>query len=100
MTRTGKSNTVKKVIQATVDISDKAEYDLSNNVDPEENLNPLIDGKPKYPVGQIVFDINGEYANPNLQDKGTAIYDLYRDESFSIQCCGKTIFPCNENQFL
>jgi hypothetical protein len=28
-------------------------------------------------VGQIIFDVNGEYANPNLQDAGTAIYELY-----------------------
>src|SRR5262249_55475732 len=27
--------------------------------------------------GQIIFDINGEYANPNLQDRGTAISDMY-----------------------
>jgi hypothetical protein len=32
-----------------------------------------------FPVGQIIFDINGEYANANLQDKGTAIFDLYKD---------------------
>jgi hypothetical protein len=37
------------------------------------------DGQPRYPIGQIIFDINGEYANPNLQDRGTAISDMYRD---------------------
>lgn len=37
------------------------------------------DGHPRYPIGQIIFDINGEYANPNLQDRGTAISDVYRD---------------------
>jgi hypothetical protein len=36
-------------------------------------------GAPKFPVGQIIFDINGEYANANLQDKGTAIFELYSD---------------------
>ncbi len=55
MTRTGKSNTLKKVIQATADLADP-------NVEP---------------VGQIVFDVNGEYANDNQQDEGTAIYQLY-----------------------
>src|SRR5690606_24943228 len=25
-------------------------------------------------------DINGEYANPNLQDEGTAIYEIYQDQ--------------------
>ena len=29
-------------------------------------------------VGQIVFDVNGEYANDNQQDDGTAIYQLYK----------------------
>src|SRR5262249_13482037 len=32
-----------------------------------------------YPVGQIIFDINGEYANANLQDEGTAIFEMYRE---------------------
>lgn len=55
MTRTGKSNTVKKILQATVDISKQYEKSEDNN---------------KKPVGQIIFDINGEYANPNVQDQG------------------------------
>jgi len=38
------------------------------------------DGFPRYRVGQIIFDINGEYANPNLQDEGTAIYELFQKE--------------------
>ena len=58
MTRTGKSNTVKKLIQSTVEIG------------------PVGDTGP---VGQIVFDINGEYANPNQQDEGTAIFEQYDD---------------------
>src|SRR5262249_50422654 len=37
------------------------------------------DGVPKYPVGQIIFDINGEYANANMQDEGTAVFELYKD---------------------
>ncbi len=55
MTRTGKSNTVKKIIEATVSLAK------------EENRK----------IGQIVFDINGEYANPNKQDESTAIYKKY-----------------------
>lgn len=58
MTRTGKSNTVKKLIQSTVDLGASA---------------------PDGPVGQIVFDINGEYANANQQDEGTAIFEQYDD---------------------
>lgn len=52
MTRTGKSNTVKMLIQATEELATAG-------------------------VGQIIFDINGEYANPNEQDT-TAIYEKYQ----------------------
>ncbi len=81
MTRTGKSNTVKKVIEATVGISSNAKHELKDfDGDVESNLKPLDDnGAPKYPVGQIIFDINGEYANPNMQDEGTAIYEMFKD---------------------
>lgn len=83
MTRTGKSNTVKKIIQATVLMSDRATSTLNTPVEngPEANLEAFThDGLPKYPVGQIIFDINGEYANANLQDEGTAIFDLYKEK--------------------
>jgi hypothetical protein len=62
MTRTGKSNTVKKLIQATVGIS---------------NSGVQVDGTSLKPVGQIVFDVNGEYSNENQQDEGTAIFAQY-----------------------
>jgi len=82
MTRTGKSNTVKKIIEASYDISTKAKHHLehdSNNL--QEKLEPFDKGgAPKFPAGQIIFDINGEYANPNLQDEGTAIYELFKDD--------------------
>jgi hypothetical protein len=83
MTRTGKSNTVKKIIQACVNMSDKAQLVLDKSVEsPDEVLKPFDEhNNPKYPIGQIIFDINGEYANPNLQDQGTAIFDLYRDRT-------------------
>lgn len=82
MTRTGKSNTVKKVIQATVSMSEKAGGSLSDKLSSSdaENLDPLNnDGLPKYPVGQIIFDINGEYANANMQDEGTAIFEIFKN---------------------
>ncbi len=82
MTRTGKSNTIKKIIQATVMMSERAPFALTANsaMSLEEVLDPFTnDGLPKFPVGQIIFDINGEYANPNLQDAGTAIFDMYKD---------------------
>lgn len=79
MTRTGKSNTVKKIIEATAEISSKApQVTLSNS---QKELPEFTnEGAPQYPVGQIIFDVNGEYANPNLQDEGTAIFELYRDQ--------------------
>lgn len=62
MTRTGKSNTVKKIIQATAEL-------------PETGAE--VAGRPLHPVGQLIFDVNGEYANDNQQDEGTAIYQLF-----------------------
>lgn len=62
MTRTGKSNSVKKIIQATVNLSESASG---------------TDGQVSKPIGQIIFDVNGEYANANQQDEGTAIFEQY-----------------------
>jgi len=77
MTRTGKSNTVKKIIEATAEISKKSPSKLNDN----GGNSPFTDsGAPQFPVGQIIFDVNGEYANPNLQDEGTAIYELYKND--------------------
>jgi DNA helicase HerA-like ATPase len=82
MTRTGKSNTVKQIIQATVGMSDQAPGTLTHPQpgqhpdDPRRGFTP--GGLPKYPVGQIIFDVNGEYANANLQDAGTAIFELFQ----------------------
>ena len=83
MTRTGKSNTVKKIIEATVKISKAASSTLSK---PTMKLVEMLDPfdkscNPKFSVGQIIFDINGEYANKNLQDEGTAIFDLFKDDT-------------------
>jgi hypothetical protein len=58
MTRTGKSNTVKTMISAV-------------------HMAALTDGQK---VGQIVFDINGEYANANHQDDGSSIGDLFEED--------------------
>jgi hypothetical protein len=80
MTRTGKSNTVKKVIQATVAMSQQAKSLLAKAAQSDDVLAFDGTGFPKYPVGQIIFDMNGEYANPNLQDEGTAISDLFKND--------------------
>ncbi len=65
MTRTGKSNTVKMIIKATAEIGPSGVQ---------------LGGKPVEPIGQIIFDVNGEYANDNQQDQGTAIYQLYASD--------------------
>lgn len=62
MTRTGKSNTVKMVIKATAELAPSG---------------ARLNNKTVRPIGQIIFDVNGEYANDNQQDQGTAIYQLY-----------------------
>lgn len=85
MTRTGKSNTVKKIIQATYNLSQKANRKINSKVDSMDvDFYQALDkkGLPKYPVGQIIFDINGEYANANMQDEGTAIFELYKKDVF------------------
>jgi DNA helicase HerA-like ATPase len=82
MTRTGKSNTVKKIIQSSVQMGVGAPYTLDKPAkeNPEDTLEPFEkSGIPKYPVGQIIFDINGEYANANMQDEGTAIFELFKE---------------------
>lgn len=78
MTRTGKSNTIKKVIEATEEISSKASMPLDSAA--PETSEFTFSGSPTFPVGQIIFDVNGEYANANRQDSGTAIYDLYKEK--------------------
>ena len=114
MTRTGKSNTVKKVIEATVEISSGAGANLvrdtkllqSQKTDGLSlfNIEEIPesfskDGKPKYPAGQIIFDINGEYANPNLQDKGTAIFDLFADQTIRYSTLDKNDFKVMKINF-
>lgn len=65
MTRTGKSNTVKMIIKATAELAPSGAE---------------LNGKPVKPIGQIIFDVNGEYANDNEQDQGRAIYQLYASD--------------------
>src|SRR5258708_11582980 len=105
MTRTGKSNTVKKIIQATVEISDTAMLtsDLLGTRDTLFDTNPSDpftgDGRPKFPVGQIIFDINGEYANANLQDEGTAIFEMYKDRVTRFSILDKPGFRVMKTNF-
>lgn len=55
MTRTGKSNTVKTTISAVA----------------------LAAMKSGIQVGQLIFDVNGEYANANTQDDGSSIAAVF-----------------------
>ena len=79
MTRTGKSNTIKMIIQATAKISQQAPDEQHTSDVVQAPLN--AHGIPNKPVGQIIFDINGEYANENQQDEGSAIYKLYEKDT-------------------
>lgn len=57
MTRTGKSNAVKQLVSVVKRVSDQSGL----------------------PIGQIIYDVNGEYANPNRQDEG-ALSEVYPDD--------------------
>jgi len=97
MTRTGKSNTIKKIIEATVEISKKAKIKdlpkIINDTTPENHLEVFDKTwSPKYPVGQLIFDINWEYANANMQDEWTAIFELYKDDVIRYSVIEKTWF--------
>lgn len=104
MTRTGKSNTVKKIIEATTKISEKAKNKIKifgkDFINPEDLLEPFDkSGYPKLPIGQIIFDINGEYANPNLQDEGTAIFEKFEDITKRYSTIAKTGFKVMKVNF-
>lgn len=57
MTRTGKSNTTKTMVSQVATTSFQTGQ----------------------PIGQLIFDINGEYSNANEQDAGSAINDVFPD---------------------
>lgn len=59
-TRLGKSNTVKLILKTIIEKT-------RNNDDIK--------------VGQLVFDINGEYANDNEQDDGKSIHSYYKNNT-------------------
>jgi DNA helicase HerA-like ATPase len=102
MTRTGKSNTVKKIIEATVAMSEKAKGDLTKILprDFSKYLDPLTSNAvPVFPVGQIIFDVNGEYANSNMQDAGTAIYEIYKSKTVRYSVLEKPDFKVMKVNF-
>lgn len=58
MTRTGKSNMIKQLVSVVKRVADKG----------------------KINIGQIIYDVNGEYANANQQDQG-ALADIYTKDT-------------------
>src|SRR5207253_2823864 len=67
---------------------------------PADLLDPFTQNRlPKYPVGQIIFDINGEYANPNLQDEGTAIFEIFAKQTTRYSVISKPGFKVMKVNF-
>jgi hypothetical protein len=82
MTRTGKSNTTKVILQSV--------------------FNLRFDQKTPLRIGQIVFDPNGEYANENVQDN-TAIKNVGKQPDGSLKevvTYGITTHPNDEHRKL
>jgi Helicase HerA, central domain len=59
MTRTGKSNLIKTLVASV----------------------RLASAAGGVPIGQLIFDLNGEYANANHQDDGSSIADVFREDT-------------------
>ncbi len=76
MTRTGKSNMVKQMVSVVKRVADEGQT----------------------PIGQIIFDINGEYANANEQDEG-ALADVYPDETVRYRMLQTKGFEELQNNF-
>jgi len=76
MTRTGKSNMIKQLVSVVKRVADE--------------------GSAK--IGQIIYDINGEYANANQQDKGS-IVDIYPGETVRYRMLQTPGFEELQNNF-
>lgn len=76
MTRTGKSNMVKQTVSVVKRVSDDA------------NL----------PIGQLIYDINGEYANANNIDKGS-LANIYANETIRYRTIKTSGFEELQNNF-
>jgi DNA helicase HerA-like ATPase len=59
MTRTGKSNLIKTLVASV----------------------RLAMASGGVPIGQLIFDLNGEYANANAQDNGSSIAEVFRSDT-------------------
>ncbi len=76
MTRTGKSNMVKKLVSVVKRTSDET----------------------RLVIGQIIYDLNGEYANANQQDVG-AIADIYPGQTERYRMMPSDGFNLIQNNF-
>ncbi len=76
MTRTGKSNTVKQLVSVVMRTSSECALK----------------------IGQIIYDLNGEYANANLQDKGS-IAEVYPDDTIRYRMIPTEGFELMLNNF-
>ncbi|NBG88133.1 ATP-binding protein [Isachenkonia alkalipeptolytica] len=76
MTRTGKSNLIKHTVSAVKNVSDKSDE----------------------PIGQLIYDINGEYANANMQDKGS-ISEIYKKDTIRYRMVDTPGFEMLQNNF-
>lgn len=76
MTRTGKSNMVKQTVSVVKQVAEQ--------------------GSVK--IGQIIYDLNGEYANANQQDQGT-IADVYPDDTVRYRMLETEGFEELQNNF-
>lgn len=76
MTRTGKSNMIKQLVSVVKRTSDQT----------------------KLIVGQIIYDLNGEYANANQQDIG-ALADVYPDQTERYRMLPAKGFHLIQNNF-
>ncbi|BCZ17407.1 hypothetical protein NHP190003_06890 [Helicobacter sp. NHP19-003] len=70
MTRTGKSNTIKIVIMAIEKLNEQRTQDQQ--------------------IGQIIFDVNGEYTFANQQDQ-TCIYDKLQDKALRFSASARKV---------
>lgn len=76
MTRTGKSNMVKQTVAVVKRVADTSGV----------------------PIGQIIYDINGEYANANSIDKGS-LADVYKGETIRYRMLKTEDFEELQNNF-
>ena len=66
MTRSGKSNLVKQMVRVIKRVADEG----------------------RVPIGQLIYDLNGEYANANRQDKGA-----WQESTLGQQGAGAIHYP-------